>query len=92
MSDNGEKALEELTLILQSYTALLGSAEPEAIEEGLLVLHRVVLILVEVHERTMKECGLTPEQLENNREVLARACEIVENELAHGVNMPGGDA
>jgi len=93
MTDICEKALEELTRILHKYTSALEKEEYiEDIHAGLLSFHRVVLILVEVHERTMKECGIDDSELKHNRQILEDARSILDRDMDIDITMPGGDA
>lgn len=90
--DNGEKILDELSDIIQKCTTELAKQDSETIQEGLLTIHRVILVLLEVHENTMIECGFTQEDLKYNLEILEKAKNIVEDEFDLRITMPGGDA
>lgn len=90
--DNGEKLLDELSDIIQTYTTKLAKKDSEEIQEGLLSIHRVLLVLLEIHENTMIECGFTQDDLKYNLEILEKAKGIVENDFNIGITMPGGDA
>ena len=93
MNDNGENILEELAAILDKHTTNLVELDPDEIRSSLLTIHRVLLVLIEMQERTMKDCGLTIEEIQTNLEILKDAKTILEDEeAALGITMPGGDA
>lgn len=91
MLDNGESLLDELVQLLHKRTLELSEANPDKVEEILLVIHRVTIVLTEVHEKMMLDCGLTDDDLNQNRELLDKAKEVMEDPMFK-VNMPGGDA
>jgi hypothetical protein len=92
MNDNGEELLDELSKFLHRKTLDLAEAYPDDIEDVLLVIHRVTIVLVEIQERMMLDCGLDQDDLNRNRTILEEAKEIAADHIELKINMPGGDA
>lgn len=91
MTNSGEEVLLELFNIIEKYKKHLTNKTEEEIAQGLLVLHRVCIVMLDVHERNMLDCGLTKDDILENKKILEAARTLPDpDDIA--CTMPKGEA
>lgn len=86
--------------ILQKFIALLDTYVKESSDEdnldviifNLLSLHQVLVLLLQLHEDTLLDCGLTQEEISKSTEIINNTKDQLMLEMEHGFTMKGGDA
>ena len=92
MNDYGEKALEDFMEVLDTYLNKVSKEDFYETQNDLLSIHRVLLVLLELHERTMEDAGVSEDEIKLNKISLDEARRTIDEELDLGITMKGGDA
>lgn len=94
MNNDGSDILMQLFEIINKHIRSSEGKPDKMSEQELLIVHRVCLVMLDIHEKTMLDFGIQQSDIENNIMVLEAARKI--NDLQElgleDCNMPGGDA
>ena len=93
MKDSNSQILQKFITLLDVYIKEASNEDSlDTMIFNLLSLHQVLILLLQVHEDTLLDCGLTQVEIDKSTEIINNTKDQIMLEMEHGFTMKGGDA